>query len=283
MENIGSFRRVAPARPAAAYIGGKKQLAARLVELIERVPHVTYAEPFVGMGGIFLRRGFAPKAEVINDLSGDVTTFFRILQRHYVPFMEMLRYQLTSRREFERLTATDPATLTDLERAARFLYLQRTAYGGKVRGRNFGVSPGMPARFDVTKLAPLLEEIHERLAGVVIECLSYSDFIERYDGPGVLFYLDPPYYGSEDDYGKGVFSRADFDKLAAQLRGIKGMAIISLNDTPEVRAAFEGFEWEEVNLTYTIAEGAALDAQELIIRTPGLPLREPEPTLFGSG
>jgi len=280
VENIVSLRRVNPARPAAAYIGGKKQLATRLIELIERVPHTTYAEPFVGMGGIFLRRGFAPKAEVINDVSGDVTTFFRILQRHYVPFMEMLRYQLTSRREFERLTATDPATLTDLERAARFLYLQRTAYGGKVRGRNFGVSLGMPARFDVTKLAPLLEEVHERLAGVVIECLPYGDFIDRYDGPGVLFYLDPPYFGSEDDYGKGIFGRDDFNKLAAHLRGIKGMAIVSLNDTPEVRAAFEGFEWEEVGLTYTVNGTNPIEAQELIIKTPGLITVEPEPGLF---
>src|SRR5690606_7004981 len=97
MENLESFRRVVPARPAAPYIGGKKQLATRVIALIERVPHTTYAETFVGMGGVFLRRRFVPKAEVINDISGDVATFFRILQRHYVPFMEMLRYQLTSR------------------------------------------------------------------------------------------------------------------------------------------------------------------------------------------
>ncbi|MBB4041991.1 DNA adenine methylase [Microvirga flocculans] len=280
MNDETMFRRVAPARPAAAYIGGKKQLSARLIELIERVPHKTYAEPFVGMGGVFLRRGFAPKAEVINDVSGDVTTFFRILQRHYVPFMEMLRYQLASRKEFERLAATDPTTLTDLERAARFLYLQRTAYGGKVRGRNFGVSAGMPARFDVTKLAPLLEEVHERLAGVVIECLPYGEFIERYDGAETLFYLDPPYFGSEDDYGKGVFGREDFNRLAAQLRGIKGMAIVSLNDAPEVRAAFEGFDWEEVGLTYTVNETNPIEAQELIIKTPGLPQEVRPPGLF---
>jgi DNA adenine methylase len=56
--------------------------------------------------------------------------------------MDTLRFQLSGRREFERLKATDPATLTDLERAGRFLYLQRLAFGGKVNGRNFGVSVG---------------------------------------------------------------------------------------------------------------------------------------------
>ena len=119
------------------------------------------------MGGIFLRRPWRSKVEVINDISGDVTTLFRVLQRHYVAFMDMLKWQLTSRAEFERLNASNPETLTDLERAARFLYLQRTAFGGKVVGRTFGTSTTSPARFDITKLGSMLEEVHERLAGRV--------------------------------------------------------------------------------------------------------------------
>lgn len=106
------------------------------------------------MGGVFFRRRSAPRAEVFNDASRDVHTFFRVLQRHYTGFVEMMRYQLTMRAEFERLVATDPDALTDLERSARFYYLQRTAFGGKVRGRTFGVSPADASRFDITKLIP---------------------------------------------------------------------------------------------------------------------------------
>jgi DNA adenine methylase len=168
------YKPVTPVRPAAGYIGGKKQLARTIVECIERMPHETYAEPFVGMGGVFRRRR-APKGEIINDRSGDVATFFRIMQRHYVPFMDMLKWQITGRQEFERLKASDPSTLTDLERAARLLYLQRTAFGGKVAGRNFGVDR-MGARFNVAKLMPMLEDLHERLAGGVVECLPWADF-----------------------------------------------------------------------------------------------------------
>jgi DNA adenine methylase len=243
---------VKPVRPAAGYIGGKRNLAKRLVPLIGSIPHECYAEVFVGMGGIFLRRDRRPKVEVINDWSDDVSTFFRILQRHYTAFMDMLRYQLTTRARFEQLRDTDPATLTDLERAARFLYLQRLAFGGKVAGRNFGVAPSNSARFDITKLAPLLEELHERLAPVVIERLPFSKFIASYDRLGTLFYLDPPYFGCERDYGDGMFCRDDFALMADQLRGIKGRFILSINDTPEIRETFSGFNFEEVPTTYQV-------------------------------
>ncbi|HEV7345792.1 MAG TPA: DNA adenine methylase [Devosia sp.] len=260
------MRPVEPTRTPAGYIGGKRNLARLVTALIEATPHQTYAEAFVGMGGIFLKRRTAPPAEVINDYSGDVATFFRILQRHYTPFMEMLRYQVTSRREFERLRACDPATLTDLERAARFLYLQRLAFGGKVAGRNFGVSAGMSARFNVTKLAPMLEDVHERLAGVVIEQLRWQDFITRYDRPGTLFYLDPPYWGCEGDYGKAMFSRGEFEEMATRLRDLKGRFVMSINDVPEIRGLFTGFDLQGVELTYTVAGGRnAVPARELVI------------------
>lgn len=117
MEYVGA------ARPVAPWLGGKSKLAKTLIERIEGISHDTYAEPFVGMGGIFLRRAYRPKGEVVNDLNSEIINLFRILQRHYPQFMDCLKYQITSRKEFERLRAVDPATLTDLERAARFLYL----------------------------------------------------------------------------------------------------------------------------------------------------------------
>ncbi len=207
MTNSDYPRSVQPTQTPAPYIGGKRKLAKRITAIIETIPHTTYAEVFLGMGGIFLKRRQAPKAEVINDLSGDVANLFRILQRHYPQFMDVLRFQITSRREFDRLSASDPATLTDLERAARFLYLQRVAFGGKVNGRNFGVDAGRGGRFNLTTLAPLFDEVHQRLAGVVIESLTWQKLIERYDRPETLFYLDPPYFGNETDYGAGMFSQ----------------------------------------------------------------------------
>lgn len=246
---------VTPTAPVAPWLGGKRNLAKRICARLDAMSCTTYAEPFVGMGGIFLRRSTRPRAEVINDRSREIANLFRILQRHYVQFLDVLKFGLTTRAEFERLVRVDPETLTDLERAARFLYLQRTAFGGKVSGRNFGVSKGRPSRFNLTTLEPMLEDLHTRLSGVVIECLDWSDFIPRYDSPDTLFYLDPPYWGCEDDYGKAIFARADFQRLSDQLRGIQGRFLMSINDVPEIRETFAWAKLDEVTTTYTIAGG----------------------------
>ena len=179
----------------------------------------------------------------------------------------MLRFQLTVRAEFERLSATDPDTLTDLERAARFLYLQRTAFGGKVSGRNFGVSRERPGRFNLTTLEPMLEDLHTRLAGVVVECLDWSDCLARYDSEGTLFYLDPPYWGCETGYGKAMFGREDFARLAERLAGIRGRFLLSINDTPEIRKIFGAFDVEGVATTYSVGRGheAAGGRAELLV------------------
>ena len=103
---------ITPTSPVAPWLGGKRNLAKRICAIIDATPCVTYAEPFVGMGGIFLRRTTRPKAEVINDRGRDIANLFRILQRHYPQFLDTLRFQLTTRAEFERLIAVDPDTLS---------------------------------------------------------------------------------------------------------------------------------------------------------------------------
>lgn len=268
---------VKPVSPAAGYVGGKRNLSRRICAIIDADQdaggHDGYAEPFVGMGGIFLRRSRRAKVEVINDLSGDVATFFRVLVEHYPYLIDLLRWRVASRAEFERLLALPAEHLTDLQRAARFLYLQRLAFGGKVVGRHFGVDRNQAARFNVAKLEPMLADIHDRLAGVTIEQLPYADFIARYDRPGMLFYLDPPYFGSEGYYGADAFSRADFETLAKSLAGARGKFILSINDRPEVRAIFAAFNQVEVATTYQVNVGkpVAGGAHELLISNFPLP------------
>ncbi|MDV7340959.1 DNA adenine methylase [Terasakiella sp. A23] len=254
-----------PVLPLAPYLGGKRNLANRLIERIDQIKHITYAEPFVGMGGVFLRRPNPVKAEYINDINDDIYNLFRQVQQHESYFVDYMKYFISSRREFERLAKCPADVLTELQRAARFLYLQRTCFGGQPKHNSFGVSPGRSARFNLTTLQPMLKRLHHRMTNVSVECLPYQDFITRIDRPGTLFYLDPPYWGCETDYGKNVFYRDDFQKIADQLANIKGRFILSINDTPEVRSIFDQFDIEEVSLNYSISRNQSHKAKELII------------------
>lgn len=94
---------VDPLAGATPWVGGKRNLAREIISRIEAIPHTCYAEPFVGAGGVFLRRRNRPPAEVINDRSRDVATFFRVLQRHPDALLAELALTVTSRVEFERL------------------------------------------------------------------------------------------------------------------------------------------------------------------------------------
>lgn len=100
---------------------------------------------------------------------------------------------------------------------------------------------------------------------MVLECLDWAEVIERYDSPASLFYLDPPYFGGESDYGKDMFSREQFERMAQVLGRIKGAFIMSINDAPEIRELFRDFEMEEVRLNYSIASSSSTEARELIL------------------
>ncbi len=103
---------------------------------------------------------------------------------------------------------------------------------------------------------------HLRLANTFIEHLDWNVCIDRYDRPHTLFYLDPPYL---DTVGYGVpFPLEQYEKMADRLRMIKGRAIVSLNDHPEIRRVFDGFDIETVPIQYTVGLETA-SRREVII------------------
>ena len=254
-------------RPPAPYLGGKRNLAKRLTAIIDAIPHRTYVEPLVGIGGVFLRRPKAAPVEEINDLSGDVANLFRVIRRHYEPRVAELRWLIASRAEFQRQSSLDPRLLTDIERAVRFLYLQRLAFGGCVVGRSFGVDHRSSSRFNQAKLHTELKLLRDRLAPVTVEQLDYAEVIRRYDSEATLFFLDPPYDGTT---GYGLeFGHDHYLAMADQLAGIRGRFVLSINDTPFIRATFARFAIAEVETSWSVSTastGGAKRMTELIVQ-----------------
>ena len=253
---------VESARPLAAIVGGKARLARRIIARIEGISHDCYAEPFVGMGGVFLRRAQRPPTEIINDVNGEIVNLFRIAREHPDELARQFDFALAARAEYERLQAIPPEPLTDIQRAARFLYIQRLTARGKMVGRSFNVSPKRSATIQAVR--GLIEEAHKRLTRVHIERRDWAEFIALYDRPYVLFYLDPLYFGHERDYGAGIFEREDFGRMAALLHNLKGRFVLSINDRPETREIFGGFDVESVPVNYSATYAKTL-AKELII------------------
>jgi DNA adenine methylase len=174
------------------------------------------------------------------------------LSRYFLNITPTLK-SLVARDEFELFLKADPETLTDIQRATRFYYLVRTGYGSRIAGTpTFSIGPARPSNFNLLRIEEDLSQAHLRLARAYVENRPYQDVIARMDKPDTFFYLDPPYFGCENYYGNGIFSRDDFAALADILRGISGKFILSINDTPEIRAIFSGFDVREVDLTYSV-------------------------------
>jgi len=243
-----------------SYIGGKNRLAKPLIALFPE--HTTYVEAFAGGAQVFFRKE-PSKVEILNDLDGEIVNFYRVCQNHYEELLRYLRFVLVSRKWFDLLKATDPSTLTDIQRAARKLYLQKNCFASLVVHPVYHRNVVQPPGFNLERLPEIIEKTHKRLERVQIECAPYEEILKRYDRKETLFYLDPPYFGIK--LYRHNLTPEDFGKLAERLAKLRGMFVLSLNDVPEVRTLFRRFQIESVALHYTAQKHAGRRYREVFI------------------
>lgn len=249
------------AKPLVPWVGGKRRLARHILPLFPT--HQCYVEPFSGAAALFFAKEPA-SAEVLNDINGDLINLYRVVQHHLEEFIKQFKWALVSRQIWDWLELTNVETLTDIQRAARFFYLQKMGFGGKVSDRSFGTATTGGPRLNLLRIEEELSRAHLRLARVTIEHLAWQECVRRYDRPHTLFYCDPPYWGT---VGYGVeFGLEQYDELASLAKTIQGQMIISVNDIPEMRQAFKGLKIREVELTYSVCgAGRAKPSKELVI------------------
>ena len=242
-----------------AYIGGKRRLAPTLVRMFP--DHVTYVEPFCGGAQVFFHKT-PSQVEVLNDLDGEIVNFLRVCQRHHPELLRLLRFLVPSRSLFGQFSSQDPSQLTDVERACRFLYLQKNAFAGRRRNRSFHYVVAKPSNFNPARLPQTIARAAKRLARVQLECCPYEQILRRYDRSTTLFYLDPPYWRA--DLYQFNFADADFEALAERLRQIHGRFLLSINDTPQTRRIFRLFAVQSCSVPYT-ATRAVTRVDELLV------------------
>ena len=252
-----------------AYIGGKRRIARRLLPLIPE--HTTYVEPFAGGAQVFFHKPRS-KVEVLNDLDHEISNFLRVLQRHPQELTRWLRWQPASRRLFEDHQQQPPELLTDIERAARFLYLQKNAWGGRYKRQNFHYAVAKPVNYSSDRLPKRLLQAAERLDGVQLEAVPYEEAFHRYDRLSTFFYVDPPYVGV--NLYQHNFSDVQFEALVDHLAQLKGRFLLSINDCEKARQWFSRFVILPIRFSYTSLKTPRPFAELLVANFP-LPDRLP--------
>lgn len=222
------------------YYGGKTQHRRWILPLLPAAE--TYVEPYAGSAAILLHREPAP-VEVLNDIDGDLVTFFSVLREQPERLVNQLRRTPYAREAFEAaVEARDSdAAASDVERARRVFVRHNQARGGEgephksswsfcktgsTSGRNASVR-GWQRKIEV------LFEAADRLRDVQIECRPAVDVIERYDHEDAVIYCDPPYVpgtrdrDNRDNYGAGEMTRDDHRELVETLVACTGRVAIS--------------------------------------------------------
>lgn len=251
-----------PPKSFLAWMGGKSLLTDQIIPLIPE--HYCYVEVFAGAAWMLFRKT-PSKVEIINDINSDLVTLYRVVKNHLEEFIRTLKWLLVARDEFDRFMLQDVETLTDIQRAVRFFYVMKTGYGARIKSPSWGIAASAPSRFNLLRIEEELSDAHLRLSRVYVENRPYKTVIDRFDRADTFFYVDPPYWGCEDYYGPGIFSKADFQSLAEQLGSIKGRFIMSINDTPEIRRIFSAFKIRQVKTRYTTAATGGKQVTELLV------------------
>lgn len=204
------------------WIGGKRALRK---DILAAFPpeYSRYIEVFGGAGWVLFGKQQTGQMEVFNDADGSLINIYRCIKYHPDALATELSGLPHSREMFfDCKNQFEQRGYTDIQRAARSLYLIKMSFGSD---RNtFATAPKIASNIS----APFLE-VQDRLRKVIIEHLDFEQVIRIYDRPGALFYCDPPYIGTERYYRAG-FSQQDHKRLANVLHGIKGKFLLSYND-----------------------------------------------------
>lgn len=283
---------------------GNKTAILNILYALFPLEYGRFIDVFGGSGSVLLGNPEICSFEVYNDFDRNLANLFRCMKERTMAVIRELGFcHLNSREDFiairrffeneqfydkyltEELKLTElmfpPPEAKDLKeirtritqdydvrRAAMFLKLLRFSYSSS--GKSYASQP-----FDIRKLFGLIQELQDRMANVVVENQDFETLIKHYDRPDAFFYLDPPYFSTEDMYEVG-FGWDDHVRLRDTLKNIKGKFLLSYNDCTEIRELYNGFSMFDFSRVHSMAQRyeAGKEFKELLIGNYDLYERE---------
>lgn len=283
---------------------GNKSAILHILYALFPLNYGRFIDVFGGSGSVLLGKPQIDSFEVYNDFDHNLVNLFRCMKTRTMATIRELGFcTLNSRDDFnairrffederfsdeylgQELQLTEimlpPISAAELKelrrqftedydvrRAAMFLKLLRYSYSSS--GKSYASQP-----FDIRKLFCLIKELESRMANVIVENQDFQTLIRHYDRPDAFFYLDPPYYSTEDMYAVD-FGWEDHVRLRNTLEGIRGKFLLSYNDCPEIRKLYEGYDMFDFSRTHSMAQRyeAGKEFKELLIANYDLYERE---------
>lgn len=255
-------------RSPLIWFGGKGRVARTI---IDKMPHHRcYVEPFGGAAHVIAQKE-PVDCEVYNDIDGDLVNFLLMARSRTAELINLCNSFPYSRELYERWKRED-APHSELDRAARFFYLNRsgiakgnadTSECTQTGWRHSSTTNTSRAYYNAVEV---IRSFSERMKNVMIDNRDFREIIRVYDAPHTLFYLDPPYINKEKYYA-GNFSEKDHRELAEILQNIKGKAIVSYYNHPMLDELYPGGKWwrDDFKAVRQVVNGTNNSAEELLL------------------
>ncbi|MEV0564263.1 Dam family site-specific DNA-(adenine-N6)-methyltransferase [Dactylosporangium sp. NPDC050588] len=237
---------MADGRSFIKWAGGKTRYATQLIAM---APPFTgrYWEPFMGSAAVFFE--LRPAKAVLSDANPELVACFRAVAAHPEAVMRRLDALPNTAERFAAVRAQNPADLTDIERAARVIYLNKTAFRGLWRvNRRGGFNAPYGAYDRPYYRRETLLAAAAALAGVDIRLCDFEEPL-REAAAGDWVFLDPPYlpeggFADFKRYTPGQFRDTDHERLAAAMRAATGRGVLitmTNSDTDATRRIYGDF------------------------------------------
>lgn len=248
-------RQDSKAKPFLKWAGGKTRLLPALRKFLARHQFNRYYEPFLGGAALFF--DVMPKVGFLNDRNPELITCYETVRDHPAELFSTLKRMPVNEEEFYRIRRLNPESLPAIDRAARFIYLNKTCYNGLYRVNRKGEFNTPYGGNDKVSLAheDNLYRASKALKNVRLISDDYSSAVKDADRDDFV-YLDPPYlpvgkYADFKRYTKETFFEDDHRKLAETFRELseRGCIVLLSNSYHDkIAELYSGFYKEEVEM-----------------------------------
>ncbi len=267
-------------RPFVKWAGGKRQL---IDILLKNVPpqYNTYIEPLVGAGALLF--ALAPTRAIISDINPEIINAYLVIRDNVHAVASSLTRHKNTEEYFYKARSKNPNQLSPVQRASRFIYLNRTCFNGLYRENSrgeFNVPFGdyeTPKILDKGNLLAVSDYLGSNHISILCQDYKKTALLAK---PGDFVYCDPPYYplnttSSFTKYSKGDFTEQDQGELSQVFRDLdrKGCYVmLSNSNTPYIRGLYKGYDIEEIEAYRALnckAERRGKGLYEILVRNYG--------------